>query len=79
MNAVLAIRYNFFRQAPGGHNVTFFAELRFHSFDHAVNHAGCSENDSGAHTVNRIVADRMFRRFQADARELRRAVGQRVH
>ena len=54
------------------------AEFFLHPVDHAVNHTGGAEHHAAAHGIDGVFADGLFRAFQTDGRQLRRARGERL-
>ena len=64
---------DFFCQAAGCQNRCLFADLILYPVYDPVNCRGIAVQNSAFHTINGILSDYFFRRFNADAAELGRS------
>ena len=65
-------------EAAGRNDGGGLAELGLHALDHAVEHGGRAVDTAGAHGLDRVGADALFRRVERDVRQLRRAACERL-
>ena len=73
-----AVRDDAAAEAAGRNDGGGLAELSLHARDHAVEHGRRTENAAGAHGLDRVGADALFRRVERDVRQLRRAACERL-